>query len=102
MYGNAGAEVVESLAKASSSFHARGSVTGFQDESSNVGASAPCGSPTSSRQPGLKLERVSAKAPPGKLASAATQSPADKARFNGIFMADSPWMSTRPTPRERT
>jgi hypothetical protein len=44
-----------SLAKASSSFHGRGNVTGFQDESSNVGASAPFGSPTISRQPGSKL-----------------------------------------------
>src|SRR5215207_132015 len=47
-----------SLRKASSSFHARGSVTSFQAESSNPSASAPFGSPTKSFQPGLKLYRL--------------------------------------------
>src|SRR5215203_3933090 len=44
-----------SFLKASSSFHARGSVTSFHAESSNPGASAPAGSPTKSLQPELKL-----------------------------------------------
>src|SRR5215213_8606209 len=44
-----------SLRKASSSFHARGSVTSFHAESSKPGASAPAGSPTKSFQPELKL-----------------------------------------------
>src|SRR5215211_3961381 len=44
-----------SLRKASSSFHARGSVASFHAELSNPGASAPAGSPTKSFQPGLKL-----------------------------------------------
>src|SRR5215208_7986570 len=44
-----------SFLKASSSFHARGSVTPFQAESSKPGVSAPAGSPTRSFQPGLKL-----------------------------------------------
>src|SRR5215213_4060168 len=44
-----------SFLKASSSFHARGSVTSFHAESSKPGASAPLGSPTKSFQPKLKL-----------------------------------------------
>src|SRR5215203_2945263 len=44
-----------SFLKASSSFHARGSVTSFHEESSKSGRSAPAGSPTKSLQPELKL-----------------------------------------------
>jgi hypothetical protein len=44
-----------SFLKASSSFHAYGSVTSFHYASLNAGASPPFESPTNTFQPGLKL-----------------------------------------------